>query len=88
VGLGAGAGSLLASTILVGTSRGTKGLVPAAFGVVGIAVSVPGIVISLLNTITYSKAHEQRLLQAWQQHRLPRYWSQRALRPQYTQARE
>ena len=86
VGLAAGAGSLLGSSILVGTSSGTKGVVTAALGIVGIGVSLPATVISLLNTINYSTAHEQRLLQALQQHRLPRYWSQRALRPEYTQA--
>jgi len=88
IGLGAGAGGLLASSILMGTASGIKGLAPFALGVVGVAVSVSGLVISLLHAIDYSEAHERRLLQALQQHRLPPYWSQRALRSEYTQAPE
>ena len=88
MGLGVGGGSLLASSILLGTASGTKGLAPFALGVVGAAISVSGLVGSLLHAIDYSEAHERRLLQVLQQHRLPRYWSQRAMRPEYTQAPE
>lgn len=86
VGLGVGGGALLVSAVLIGTASGYRDLGSYVLGVVGVASSGPGLVISVLHTINYSAKHEQRLVQALQQHRLPHYWSQRALSPKHLRA--
>lgn len=88
VGLGVGGGTLLVSSVLVSTASGYKDLGSLLLGALGIGVSASGLVVSLLNAVSYSKAREQRILLAWQQHRLPHYWSRHALRPEYMQAPE
>jgi hypothetical protein len=84
VGLGVGGGLLVGGGILVGTANGYQDLGNTLTGVLSIMSSVPVLLINVARTLAYSKAQEQRTLQAWEHtHRLPR-WSRRALSPKYT----
>ena len=64
---------------------GYNGLGASAAGLVGAVFSIPILIRSAVLTITHSKRREQRVLQAWQQHRLPKRWARRALVPKYLQ---
>jgi hypothetical protein len=44
-----------------------------ASGLLGMAGSVPLLVSGIIRSVTYSKKHEQRTVQAWPQHRLSRH---------------
>ncbi|MGI4736446.1 MAG: hypothetical protein ACRYG7_14825 [Janthinobacterium lividum] len=88
VGLRIGGGVLAVSGIAlaIGINQGGyNGLGAAAVGVVGGVFSVPILIRSAVLTIAHSKGREQRVLEAWQQHRLPKRWARRALVPKYLQ---
>lgn len=90
VGLGTGAGLLAASGIAlaIGTQGGYRGLGVSLAGSLGAVASVPFLTRGLILTVAHSNRREQRILQAWQQHRLPKRWARRALIPPYTQLQQ
>lgn len=87
VGLEVGAGILGVSGIAlaIGTQGGYNGLGASIAGLLGAVASVPVLTRGAVLTMGHSKGREQRVLQAWQQHRLPKRWARRALVPEYLQ---
>lgn len=85
VSLGVGGGLLAASGIAVAigaNTGGSAGLAPFVFGILGGVFVTPIAVRGAVLSLTYTEGRERRLVQAWQQHRLPRH-VRRKLRPEY-----
>ena len=82
VSLGVGGGLLAVSALSVGIGSqqgGWNGLGYVVLGAVGAIISVPVVVRGIVLTATHSKAREQRVVQAWQQRRLPSRLARRAM---------
>ena len=62
-----------------------QALAPFLVGALAAIISLPILTRDIVLTIAHSPGREQRVLRAWQQHRLPKRWARRALVPEYTQ---
>lgn len=88
VTLGVGTGLLVVGGITVAITANSSGygaLGPFLLGALGTVASVPILIRGIVLTAAHAKGREERVLQAWQQHRLPKRWARRALVPEYTQ---